>query len=242
VSLADNSKQQLIHTLREWRLKAGQLGVSMRRTKKKSAQRLRLIVDTLPYETRAAMIEGLEQYDIIAGAYSDRDGGVCPMLAAHRCGGRTDLRSFARAWDRFTGAGRARRASERELRTLAAQLESSLWREDQARYAHLADVERLDYAHQPGHHSERVPEPSDETQSPGRQAPAGQPPATESPATESPATESPATQLPPDEQVGAWLIPFRDLEQYARALRRAVAQIDERPSEPARKDQFEVSS
>ena len=59
----------------------------------------------------------------------DRSGGVCPMLAAHRCGGRTDFRSFARAWDRFTGAGRrARSATERELRTLTAQLEASVWR------------------------------------------------------------------------------------------------------------------
>ena len=65
---------------------------------------------------------------IIVGAYSDRSGGVCPMLAAHRCGGRTDFRSFARAWDRFTGAGkRARSATERELRTLTAQLEASIW-------------------------------------------------------------------------------------------------------------------
>jgi hypothetical protein len=56
------------------------------------------------------------------------------MLAAHRCGGRTDFRSFARAWDGFTGAGRrARRASERELRTLTAQLEASLWEEDESR-------------------------------------------------------------------------------------------------------------
>ena len=62
--------------------------------------------------------QGLQRYDrIIVGAYSDRSGGVCPMLAAHRCGGRTDFRSFARAWDRFTGAGRrARKATERELR------------------------------------------------------------------------------------------------------------------------------
>ena len=29
------------------------------------------------------------------------------MLAAHRCGGRTSFLSFARAWDRFTGAARA---------------------------------------------------------------------------------------------------------------------------------------
>jgi hypothetical protein len=108
----------------------------MRRKEPKRAERLRLIIDMLPSETRVAMLEGLERYEIIAGAYSDRSGGVCPMLAAHRCGGRTDLRSFARAWDRFTGASkRARRASERELRTLSAQLESSLWRDEQARYA-----------------------------------------------------------------------------------------------------------
>ena len=93
------------------------------------------MVDCLPYDTRVAMLQGLQRYDrIIVGAYSDRSGGVCPMLAAHRCGGRTDFRSFARAWDRFTGAGRrARKASERELRTLTAQIEASIWREDEMR-------------------------------------------------------------------------------------------------------------
>jgi hypothetical protein len=92
---------------------------------------MRAVVDCLPYETKLAMLDGLERYEIIAGAYSDRRGGVCPMLAAHRCGGRTDFRAFARAWDRFTGARkRGRRASERELRTLKAQLERSVWRDD----------------------------------------------------------------------------------------------------------------
>ena len=81
------------------------------------------------------MLQGLQRYDrIIVGAYSDRSGGVCPMLAAHRCGGRTDFRSFARAWDRFTGAGRrARKASQRELTTLVAQIEASIWREEEMR-------------------------------------------------------------------------------------------------------------
>src|SRR5512145_1929151 len=90
----------------------------LRRPHRREAQRLRRVVDCLPYETRLAMLEGLGRYDrIIVGAYTDRGGGVCPMLAAHRCGGRTDFRGFARAWDRFTGAGkRARRASEREVR------------------------------------------------------------------------------------------------------------------------------
>jgi hypothetical protein len=50
------------------------------------------------------------------------------MLAAHRHGGRTSLASFARAWDRYTGAGRRPRpATERELRTLRAMLEASLF-------------------------------------------------------------------------------------------------------------------
>ena len=76
------------------------------RAKPQRRRALRHVVDCLPYETRVAMLEGLQRYDrIIVGAYSDRSGGVCPMLAAHRCGGRTDFRSFARAWDRFTGAG-----------------------------------------------------------------------------------------------------------------------------------------
>lgn len=93
------------------------------------------MVDCLPYDTRLAMLEGLHRYDrIIVGAYSDRSGGVCPMLAAHRCGGRTDFRAFARAWDRFTGAKRrARRASEREVRTLFVQIEASIWREQELR-------------------------------------------------------------------------------------------------------------
>jgi hypothetical protein len=66
--------------------------------------------------------------DIIVGAYTDRSGGVCPMLAAHRCGGRTDLLAFAHAWDRFGREvkGRARSASERELRILTNHLEDSL--------------------------------------------------------------------------------------------------------------------
>ena len=73
------------------------------------------------------MLGGIEANDIIVGAYTDRRGGVCPMLAAHRNGGRTSLASFARAWDRYTGArGRARPATPRELNTLRAMLEASI--------------------------------------------------------------------------------------------------------------------
>ncbi len=91
-------------------------------------ERLRLAIDCLPVGTREAMLAGLHANErIIAGAYVDGEGGVCPMLAAHRAGGRTDLLSFARSWDRFTRARKgARRASEREVRILIAQLEDSL--------------------------------------------------------------------------------------------------------------------
>ena len=73
------------------------------------------------------MLTGVEANRIIVGAYTDRTGGVCPMLAAHRNGGRTSLASFAHAWDGYTGArGRPRPASDRELNTLTAMLEASI--------------------------------------------------------------------------------------------------------------------
>jgi hypothetical protein len=97
------------------------------RPKRRVAQELRQAIDCLPERTRRAMLEGIDANDIIVGAYTDRRGGVCPMLAAHRHGGRTSLASFAKAWDRYTGARkRPRRATERELGTLRAMLEASL--------------------------------------------------------------------------------------------------------------------
>jgi hypothetical protein len=73
------------------------------------------------------MLDGIDANRIIVGAYTDRQGGVCPMLAAHRNGGRTSLASFARAWDRYTRArGRPRPASDREVTTLRTMLEASV--------------------------------------------------------------------------------------------------------------------
>jgi hypothetical protein len=73
------------------------------------------------------MLEGIQHNEIIVGAYTDRRGRVCPMLAAHRNGGRTSLASFAKAWDRYTGAKkRPRPATQREVRTLRSMLEASL--------------------------------------------------------------------------------------------------------------------
>jgi hypothetical protein len=91
------------------------------------AQRLRTTIDRLPERTRRAMLVGIDSNPIIVGAYTDpRSGGICPMLAAHRNGGRTDLASFAIAWDAFTDARRPRLATRRELRTLRSFLELSL--------------------------------------------------------------------------------------------------------------------
>ena len=61
---------------------------------------LRLAIECLPRVTKLAMLAGIERNEIIAGAYAS-DDGICPMLAAHRAGGRTNFISFARAWDRF---------------------------------------------------------------------------------------------------------------------------------------------
>lgn len=95
------------------------------------ARDLRLAVECLPMETKRAMLEGIQSNRIIIGAYTDRQGGVCPMLAAHRNGGRTSFASFARAWDRYTGARkRSRPATEREILTLTAMLEASLARDE----------------------------------------------------------------------------------------------------------------
>jgi hypothetical protein len=85
-----------------------------RRQNSSPVERLRLAIDCLPVATREAMLAGVRANErIIAGAY--------------RAGGRTDLLSFAKSWDRFArAAGCSRAATERELRILVAQLEDSL--------------------------------------------------------------------------------------------------------------------
>jgi hypothetical protein len=105
---------------------------------------LRRAIDCLPLATREAMLESVRGGEkLIVGAYVDGHGGVCPMLAAHRRGGRTNFLSFARAWDRFAGASRkARQATKRELAILAGQLENSLLREDSIALARAIDDHR----------------------------------------------------------------------------------------------------
>jgi hypothetical protein len=107
----------------------------MRSKRLRRIEDLRRAIDCLPERTKLAMLDGIEANTIIVGAYTDRRGGVCPMLAAHRHGGRTDLLAFAHAWDRMCGAKRPRVATERELTLLKAHLEASMYdasREDLA--------------------------------------------------------------------------------------------------------------
>jgi hypothetical protein len=106
----------------------------MRERSRATISELRTTIACLPHATRIAMLEGITRNDIIVGAYTHEDG-ICPMLAAHRAGGRTNFISFAKAWDRFafrsTPPGKARRATERELLVLRTHLEASLL-EDEA--------------------------------------------------------------------------------------------------------------
>lgn len=95
------------------------------------ARELRSAIDCMPVTTRRAMLDGIDGVPIIVGGYTDGQGGICPMLAAHRNGGRTAFATFAHAWDRYTKAdGERRRATEREVRTLAAMLQASIEVED----------------------------------------------------------------------------------------------------------------
>jgi hypothetical protein len=79
------------------------------------------------------MLDGINRNPIIVGAYTD-EAGICPMLAAHRGGGRTSYIGFAKAWDSYAFRGsrrrRARRATEREVLVLRTYLEASLLEED----------------------------------------------------------------------------------------------------------------
>lgn len=97
-------------------------------SREQAVAELRRAIDVLPERTRKAMLVGIGNNTVITGAFG-AGGGACPMLAAHREGGRTTACSFPEAWDRFTGvAGRQiiRPATEYELLTLRREIEASL--------------------------------------------------------------------------------------------------------------------
>jgi hypothetical protein len=105
---------------------------------------LRRAIDCLPVTTREAMLEGIGSNPIVVGAYTDDHGGICPMLAAHRNGGRTTFLSFARAWDAFSRTKKVRRATRHEMATLEGQLVASLMAGDDVDLrAAIADHEAL---------------------------------------------------------------------------------------------------
>jgi hypothetical protein len=182
----------------------------MRRKRKRAAE-LRQAIDCLPEHTRRAMLEGIDANQIIVGAYTDKDGGVCPMLAAHRNGGRTSLASFARAWDAYTGAWEhTRPATRREVRTLRAMLEASLWTDGPSN--ELADAVA---EHQASQADRAV---RDEHEEP-RHDDTG---------------ERDRTDELRTRHGWAWLRPFRRYDQYEAAVEQAEEQLDAESPEPER--------
>lgn len=184
------------------------------RPTRRPTEDLRTAVDCLPVHTRQAMLEGIRRNDIVAGAYTDRGGGVCPMLAAHRTGGRASLHYFARVWDRFTGTQeRSRRATEREVGVLTAHLEVSL----------LAE-ESCDLGEVVAEHRELLSRSRREA----AQRKAGDPRPGD------PRPGDPDRQGELRRRTGwAWLRPFRRLDDYQRALARVEADRDRLPAEHA---------
>jgi hypothetical protein len=108
---------------------------------------LQRAIRCLPVATREAMLEGMKTHPIVAGAYTDGRGGVCPMLAAHRHGGRTTYLPFSRAWDALARTNRVRRATERELRILEDLLLASL--DDQTDFSQAIAEHRAALARRP---------------------------------------------------------------------------------------------
>jgi hypothetical protein len=136
-------------------------------------------VDRLPRQTKEAMLRGIATNRIIVGAYVDpKSGGICPMLAAHRNGGRTDVAAFARAWDDYTSPRRPRRATRREVTKLRSLLEASLGHDtsfDRVSIAELAAQIRAERRQRAGHVEVpaplTVPEPPNEPIEVHRRAP-----------------------------------------------------------------------
>ena len=169
-------------------------------------------IEALPPATKRAMLEGVRSGPIITGAYTSPEG-TCPMLAAHRRGGRTSLDTFARAWDGYTRARRPRLVTGRELRTLESMLEGSLGAEEAPGTGDLGRA---------------IAEHRDARQREARSAAAEAAPATRSAASRRSRATSPGDRDRSRElrqRPGwAWLRVFRRLDDYEAALAQAQAQ------------------
>jgi hypothetical protein len=93
--------------------------------REKRLRSLQHAVEGLPVESRRAMLEGLGDGPIIAGAYSV-GAARCPGLAAYRHGARTGYSDFARAWDRYAHGRGVRRVRNDDLSTLVTMLRASV--------------------------------------------------------------------------------------------------------------------
>ena len=92
---------------------------------RKRVRALQHSVEGLPVSSRRAMLDGLGEGDIIAGAYSVGPA-KCPGFAAYRRGARTGYSEFAKAWDRYARGRGVRRARGDDVATLVAMLRASL--------------------------------------------------------------------------------------------------------------------
>ena len=92
---------------------------------RKRTSTLQGAVERLPASSRRAMLQGLGEDTIIAGAYSV-GSARCPGLAAYRRGARTGYSEFATAWDRYVRGRGVRRARGDDVTTLVAMLRASL--------------------------------------------------------------------------------------------------------------------
>jgi hypothetical protein len=106
----------------------------------------------LPLDVRQAVLDGIKNQRIIAGAHADGSGGVCPMVAADVSDSLFSWRNVsaasvhvaqeaARAWDRYADAsGSSRSATKRQLIALTAMLEASILEECDETEAPLHDI------------------------------------------------------------------------------------------------------
>jgi hypothetical protein len=108
----------------------------------KRTSALQRAVDRLPVASRRAMLQGLGEDTIIAGAYSV-GSARCPGLAAYRRGARTGYSEFAAAWDRYARGRGVRRARGDDLATLVAMLRASLATEPTLDLEGAGDLGRL---------------------------------------------------------------------------------------------------